>query len=411
MADFDKISINDTYYNVKDSALTAAVNALTSEVGEVQETVTQQGKTIDKLSTQIGKLSKFPTVKDYGAKGDGMTDDTAAIKQALDDVGCAIIPPGHYKISSLTISASATIIGFGDKSVLDAGINNTALTITNPPAAVVLEKVKIVGKVVFSDVFTATPDQNLLVDGCIIQAQCPTLSITGGREVTIRNTIFLGNSKDNITLILGSVNVSITGCLFQKDAQSQTVPDGVEIGPNGDRGSEGIRITNNTFIDLGEGVRFAGLDVDVSHNMIDQIDSNGILDRGGSSHRIIGNYIGMRGTVESTNGIMVNPPEPNGNAGITVVANRVQNSNSVGSGIYFVGIASMQLGNVVAAFNWVANVTNGLRIDYVQNSRFTNNFIVQGSVNETNSNNNIFVANLYGTDVQISGTRVPDGVG
>lgn len=124
MADFDKIGINGTYYNVKDSALTAAVNALTSEVGEVQDTVEQQGQTIQQqgqtianLSTQVGKLSKLPTVKDYGAKGDGSADDTAAIKQALAAVGCAIFPPGKYKISSsIELSNNQDIFGFGPKA-------------------------------------------------------------------------------------------------------------------------------------------------------------------------------------------------------------------------------------------------------------------------------------------------------
>lgn len=124
MADFDKISINGTYYNVKDNALTAAVNALTTEVGEVQDTVTQQGQTIQQqgqtianLSTQVGKLSKLPTVKDYGAKGDGSADDTAAIKQALAAVGCAIFPPGKYKISStIELTNNQDIFGFGPKA-------------------------------------------------------------------------------------------------------------------------------------------------------------------------------------------------------------------------------------------------------------------------------------------------------
>ena len=135
MADFDKISINGTYYNVKDSALTAAVNALTTEVGEVQETVTQQGQTIQQqgqtiqqnktdtdkkiaeLTTQFASLSKLPTVKDYGAKGDGTADDTEAINQALAEVGCAIFPPGTYKISSsIELANNQDIFGFGPKA-------------------------------------------------------------------------------------------------------------------------------------------------------------------------------------------------------------------------------------------------------------------------------------------------------
>ena len=120
MADFDKISINGTYYNVKDSALTAAVNALTSEVGDVQETVTQQGQQITQHGQAIQNLESsalYPgNVKKYGAVGDGVTDDTEAFKNALADNPAIFVPTGTYIVSGIDIPEYRNILGESDFS-------------------------------------------------------------------------------------------------------------------------------------------------------------------------------------------------------------------------------------------------------------------------------------------------------
>lgn len=60
-------------------------------------------------------------VKDYGATGDGATDDTVAIKAAINDGGAGIyIPAGTYVVSSsLALPSNFTIQGAGkNKSIL-----------------------------------------------------------------------------------------------------------------------------------------------------------------------------------------------------------------------------------------------------------------------------------------------------
>ena len=53
------------------------------------------------------KLLDVVSVKDFGAVGDGVTDDTSSIQAAIDSGSNSIVfPSGTYKVSSLTISGS-----------------------------------------------------------------------------------------------------------------------------------------------------------------------------------------------------------------------------------------------------------------------------------------------------------------
>jgi hypothetical protein len=75
------------------------------------------------------RATEIVSVRDFGARGDGVTDDTAAIQAAFTNGGVVYFPPGTYKISSslnLDISV-AGIKGLG-QVVIDAS------TVTDPQA-------------------------------------------------------------------------------------------------------------------------------------------------------------------------------------------------------------------------------------------------------------------------------------
>ena len=62
----------------------------------------------------IDILSDFKVVTDFGATGDGATDDTSALQAALDTAGMIVFPPGNYLISGLlTLSANTCLKGAG----------------------------------------------------------------------------------------------------------------------------------------------------------------------------------------------------------------------------------------------------------------------------------------------------------
>ena len=86
--------------------------------------VVEDGLTQKQINVaQKNKNIEWVSVKDFGAKGNGVTDDTAAFEKAFDalvDGGTLLVPKGTYKITrqitkTFTNSATVTIIGYGAK--------------------------------------------------------------------------------------------------------------------------------------------------------------------------------------------------------------------------------------------------------------------------------------------------------
>lgn len=77
------------------------------------------------IGTKLGVHTWFPgcySVKDYGAVGDGLTDDTDAIQAAISAVsggGTVFFPPATYLHHGLTVTSSNVVLrGFGQHSIL-----------------------------------------------------------------------------------------------------------------------------------------------------------------------------------------------------------------------------------------------------------------------------------------------------
>lgn len=75
--------------------------------------------------TSAAKFSDVTSVKDFGAIGDGLTDDTIAFQNAINAAHSVFVPEGVYLLSaSLRLTAHKTVFGEGQASVLKA-INNS----------------------------------------------------------------------------------------------------------------------------------------------------------------------------------------------------------------------------------------------------------------------------------------------
>jgi len=96
----------------------ATVNAPSSHI-----TYTQGG-TGATSRTVTSKLQESVSVLDFGATGNGTTDDSAAIQAAITASSNVVIPPGTYLVNStINLSSGKTITFLGGASIR-AGVNN-----------------------------------------------------------------------------------------------------------------------------------------------------------------------------------------------------------------------------------------------------------------------------------------------
>ena len=69
--------------------------------------------------TVNNKLADVVSIKDFGAVGDGLTNDTLAVQNALADHDHVYIPPGEYLINAtITLTARQSLCGAGQASTL-----------------------------------------------------------------------------------------------------------------------------------------------------------------------------------------------------------------------------------------------------------------------------------------------------
>lgn len=82
------------------------------------------------------KFQELVSVKDFGAIGDGVTDDTAAIQAAINSVGTntsggILFPKGTYKVTS-TLTSNRQYIGFFGENISSSNILYSPVAIGNP---------------------------------------------------------------------------------------------------------------------------------------------------------------------------------------------------------------------------------------------------------------------------------------
>ncbi len=90
------------------------------------------------LAAKVAKAGQFVNVADYGATGDGTTNDTTAIQNAITAAGnggTVYFPRGNYSFTTITLAAGQTLLGSGWYCVRDgmttfgdAGYASTTLT-------------------------------------------------------------------------------------------------------------------------------------------------------------------------------------------------------------------------------------------------------------------------------------------
>ena len=170
------------------------------------------------------KFQSYVDVKDFGALGNGVQDDTVYIQNALNSVsatngGRILIPDGVFNISNPLSIKSNTVIEFVGK------VKVTAMPIGGYETAFVTDPV--------------TPANNIQFINP--QIDCNNIVPTSG-----------------IMIRYGATNVRVYGGHIRNCANSNTVPGGRGFNIEGGTGTQNITISGTNVTGCWNGVSFAG---------------------------------------------------------------------------------------------------------------------------------------------------------
>jgi hypothetical protein len=156
------------------------------------------------------KLSEYVSVKDFGAVGDGVVDDTAAIQSALNNKGNIYIPAGTYKITS-------TITLYGDTAIFGDG----------PGVSIIKAFGITTGNIIQDSSLVSSGDVNLNIVLRDFELDCN--SYATGSSIGIEFYRVGNLTVDNLYLhdcgnslftwgksYLDTVNINISNCRFEK---------------------------------------------------------------------------------------------------------------------------------------------------------------------------------------------------
>lgn len=254
--------------------------------------------------------SRVPlNVKDYGATGDGTTDDQTAIQNALNDgAGAAVfVPPGRYLIRGLNIPSNTELFGAGWNSKLVAATNAGIYPLRIVPGAqnVHLHDFAIDGNKAAidsanpsydPDVNNGGPNVALIADG--YTSTCRRIYVERLRvhdsfrlgivfqsvvDGAIRDCNVEENNRDGITVYFDTKNVAIRGNFIARCADDH-------IGINSEDGQtsghlcEGIVVAENTIVgpsartpQKGPGITVrGGKDIVIAANVIRDVSQSAI---------------------------------------------------------------------------------------------------------------------------------------
>lgn len=171
--------------------------------------------TSDSVKNAINDAKVTVNVKDFGASGDGTTDDHAAVETALEHIrdvggGTLIFPAGTYFINSVAaVYSNTTIEGAGATFVKKPGQGATMVfgVYSNGQTGygagarnVAFRGLRLVGDFTQKrqiGLLGANHADDVLVENCVFEQahmQGHILDLGGCRRVTVRDCIFLGQN-------------------------------------------------------------------------------------------------------------------------------------------------------------------------------------------------------------------------
>jgi hypothetical protein len=232
--------------------------------------------------------SGYASVKTYGAKGDGKTDDTSAVQKAMNANASVWFPTGTYLVGNLKLNNGQTLAGEGATSILRQKTNAQFCVSANPgnegyaDPSRNLSGISVLdlrfegqaGKVAFDEhvhLLNLNGVSNMFIGCCQFVGYVGDGIYLGsgayGAErhnvnVTISKCDFDGvvkNNRNGISVIDGS-GITIDQCTFTRSGRPD-MPGGIDLEPDSVSDAfsrmENITISNCTFRDMGAGALIA----------------------------------------------------------------------------------------------------------------------------------------------------------
>lgn len=250
--------------------------------GTIQPVIAADSNTNSRI--QAAKLTDYVSVKTFGAKCDGVTDDTAALQKAVNTTPRILFPTGTCLLkSTVTLRAGTMLRGEGMKVsiVKQGGVIGTSMGTfyaNSGAAGLMLAGIQITNMTIYgqSEVLGFSGFQHLVSlhgvkdvlvekvefrgfrgDGLYIGS-----GIHGGDErhnenITVRGSVFDGvnhSNRNGISIIDGN-GVLIEGNLFKNTTQPN-MPGAIDVEPNGNSFHvvKNITIRNNELSAIGGNV-------------------------------------------------------------------------------------------------------------------------------------------------------------
>ena len=174
-------------------------------------------------------------VKQYGAKGDGITDDTQAFENARKSYNCIYIPEATYLVKYFATNENAII--YGNNSTLNCTFKDTTIINT------IRSNSKLYDLTINSldedrewNRIDITSKENVLLSNCTItgfkhNSSLPNawgIYLHNSSNITISNCKFDNNSQSDIAIVEGCNNIIIDSCYgIQNNIHINIEPQGV----------------------------------------------------------------------------------------------------------------------------------------------------------------------------------------
>ena len=260
MPNVKNIKVSNTSYAVYDvdahTKITQLSTSMNQKIEDLQNNLdaetSARTQAVKKLENAVAALEKqtatYANVKEYGAKGDGTTDDTAAIKAAIASGLDLFFPDGTYKITQ-AVSLGCPLMADG-AILLASGVT---VTMEAPLASCKLHfkrasggKYNITAGQILGDWFIDTGLADVF-DGGSIANFTGTIVFPSPGTWGAANNVITTNTKYHVTgklLIASHVTYDFCGGVVSFDSSSAQIS---ATGVWGGAGPERSKVCNATF--------------------------------------------------------------------------------------------------------------------------------------------------------------------